>query len=225
MKKNFHQMMKSACYAVLLVFLSLFFSNSAVAGILHFKMTAPKTTLAIGETTTVTVLAWVNDSIAAPANGLDTWQLDLSVNNNGVVGITKTGSVADITLLAPNPDPAWSGWKASTVNTPVTGEVRAVAVNQLVVGAPSYTGVGGFSQIFTFKIEALANGIATYTITDDGEGLFGILADGTQYDNSITPGSVIFDAGSSNNTFTVIPEPTTLAIFAFAGLFAALRRK
>jgi hypothetical protein len=222
--KKIHHLMKSAIFVYTLISIVLFV-NYADAGTLHFKMTAPKTTLAIGETTTVTVLAWVNDSIAAPANGLDTWQLDLGVNNNGVVGITKTGTVADITLLAPNPDPTWSRWDPTSVNSPITGEVRKVAVNQVGVGDPSYTGVGGFSEIFTFKIEALANGIATYTIKDDGEGFFGILADNTLYDNSVTPGSVVFDAESSNNTFTVIPEPTTLAIFAFAGLFAALRRK
>jgi len=222
--KRIHQLVKSVSVSLLVVLIVLSV-NSASAGVLHFKMTAPKTTLAIGETTTVTVLAWVYDSIASPSNGLDTWQLDLSVDDTGIIDITKTAGVADITLLAPNPDPAWSDWKHSTVNTPVTGEVRAVAVNQLVVGAPSYTGVGGFSQIFTFQIEGLAAGTATYTITNDGEGCFGILSGGTEYDNSVTPGSVVFDAESSNNTFTVIPEPTTLAIFAFAGLLAALRRK
>ncbi|MGD0784551.1 MAG: PEP-CTERM sorting domain-containing protein [Sedimentisphaerales bacterium] len=225
MKKNFHQVVKSACYAFLLVFLSLFFSNYATAGTLHFKMTTPKTTLAIGETTTVTVSAWVDD--AASGNGLITWQTDLSVDNTGVVGITKTGSVADISLLAPSDrDSTFSGWSSASVNAPITGEVREVVVVQRVLSNPSNVGVGGYTDIFTFNIEALANGTATYTLCDDGGGLFfGTLVNRTEYDNGDIPGSVVFDAGSSNNTFTVIPEPTTLAVFAFAGLWAALRRK
>jgi hypothetical protein len=187
-------------------------------------MSAPKTTLAVGENITVTVSAWVDDAIASPDNGLDTWQLDLSVNNTGVIEITKTGSIADITLLAPDPDPTWSGWDETSVNSLVSGEVRSVAVTQRIFGNPSSVGVGGYTNIFTFDIQAMSAGTASYTICDDGGGLFyGALVNGTEYEY----GSVVFDSESSNRTFTVVhvPEPMSLAIFALAGSLAAIRRR
>lgn len=224
--KSFCSLRGGFCLCILLaVVLSV---NSVSAGVLHFKMTAPKTTLALGEEVTVTVSAWVDDPIAAPDNGLDTWQLDLSVNNTGVIGITKTGSVANITLLAPNPyHPMFSGWSAASVNSPVSGEVRSVAVMQQVYGAPSYVGVGGYTNLFSFNIQALSVGTASYTIRDDGGGLFyGCLVDATEYDNAVVPGSVVFDSESSNRTFTVhVPEPMSLAIFALAGLMATVRKR
>jgi len=224
--KRIHPLMKSAVCVYALISIVLFV-NYAAADTLHFKMTASKTTLTVGEGVTVTVSAWVDDPMASPNNGLITWQADLSVDNTGVVEITKTGSVADITLLAPSDrDPTFSGWNSTSVNSPITGEVREVVAIQNNISNPSYVGVGGYTDIFTFNIKALANGAATYTICDDGGGLFfGMLGDLTEYDNSVTPGSVVFDAQNSNNTFTVIPEPTTLAIFVCAGLLAALRRK
>ena len=221
--KKIHPVMKSVFVSLSLVLIVLFV-NSAFAGELHFKMTAPKTTLNVDEEVTVTVSAYINDSVALPANGLDTWQLDLSVNNSGIIGITKTGSNANITLLAPNPDMSYSGWDGASVNSPITGEVRSVGVVQKVIGAPSYTGVGGYSDIFTFKIKALALGTATYTICNDGGGgFFAFLADSTYYEGS----NIIFDAGISNNTFTVIsaPEPASLVLFALAGILASVKKK
>lgn len=219
--KKIHQVMKSVS-ALLFLVLIVLSVNSASAGMLHFKMTAPKTTLTVDEEVTVTVSAWVDDPIAEPDNGLDTWQLDLSVNNTGIIEITKTGTNADIILLAPDPDMDYSGWDKTSVNLPITGEVRNVAVVQQVIGAPSYTGVGSYSNIFTFHIKAKTLGTATYTICDDGGGgFFAYLADNTYYEG----GSIIFDAGISNNTFTVIPEPASLTLFALAGILASIRRK
>lgn len=218
---------ESVCLPLVAV-LILFSVNSAFAGILHFKMTAPKTALTVGDEVTVTVSAWVDDVNAEPDNGLDTWQTDLSVDNTGIIEITKTGTIANITLLAPDPDPTWSGWNDGTVNSPVTGEVRQVVVNQRIVGNPSYIGVGGFSDIFTFNIKALAAGSATYTICDDGGNLFyGALADGTEYDNAANPGSVVFDSSASNCTFTVtpVPEPVSFMVFTLAGFFVSLKKR
>jgi hypothetical protein len=214
---------KKVCKSALLLAFVALFVPQVSAGMLHFKMTAPKTTLEVGEEVTVTVSAWVDSSMAAPDNGLDTWQLDLSVNNTGVIEITKTGLNANIALLAPNPDMSYSGWDKASVNSLVTGEVHGVQVVQQEIGAPSYTGVGGYSDIFTFNIKALAHGTATYTICDDaGSGFFAYLSDGTYYENS----NIVFDAEVSNNVFTVAaPEPASLVIFAFAGLLASLRKK
>lgn len=223
--KKIHQEMKSVFISLLVIF-TVSGINRVSAGALYFKMAASKTTLTVGEEISITVSAWVNDPIAEPDNGLDTWQADLSVDNTGIIEITATGGVADITLLAPDPDPMWSGWDETSVNSPITGEVREVVVIQEEVGAPSYIGVGGYSEIFTFNIKALSLGTATYTILNDGGGLFyGALADGTEYDNDIIPGSVIFDAENSNRTFTVIPEPASFSVFAFAALLAVFKKK
>lgn len=225
--KNFHQVVKSAFSAFLLVSLFIFI-QSANAGVLYFKMTAPKTTLEVGEEVTVSVFAWIDDSVASSDNGLDTWQLDLSVSGTGIVEITQTGGVADISLLAPSPlDTYWSGWNTSSVNSPATGEVREVVATQLVYGTPSLVGVGGYTEIFTFNIKALSAGTITYTICDDGGGLFyGELVDGTEYDNDVAAGSVVFDTENSDMTFTVqIPEPASMALFALAGLFSIIRKK
>ncbi len=217
--KKILQVKKSVFVSLLLVFLMVFI-NSVSAGEVHFKMTAPKTTLAIGEEVLVTVSAWVDDPVALPDNGLDTWQLDLSVDNTGIIEITKTGADADITLLAPDPDMDWSGWNEASVNSPTTGEVRGVGVVQQEIGAPSLTGVGGYSDIFTFNIKGLAEGTAVYTICDDtGGGFLAYLADNTLYMGS----SIIFDEGSSN-TFTVVPEPVTFTLFALAGIAASFRK-
>ncbi|OHB49847.1 MAG: hypothetical protein A2Y10_09485 [Planctomycetes bacterium GWF2_41_51] len=227
MKKNL-QVKKSAFTAFLLASFCVFI-NISNAGVLNFKMTAPKTTLQLGEEVTVSVSAWVNDTLASPDNGLDTWQVDLSVSQTGIVEITKTGNVANILLLAPNPDTMWSGWNSSSVNNPSTGEVRSVAVLQSDVGAPSTVGVGGYTDIFTFTIRALSLGTLTYNICDNGGGgFFGILAEGEEFDNDvIDAGDVVFDSQNSDATFTVIPvpEPASLAIFAFAGLLSFLRKK
>jgi hypothetical protein len=226
--KDTHQVMKIVAFAFLsiLVVLSI---NQAAAGILHFKMTAPKTTLTVNEEVAVTVSAWVDDPIASPNNGLITWQVDLSVNNTGILEITKTGTVADITLLAPpDQDTTFSTWDYESVNSPITGEVREVVVVQRIISNPSYVGVEEYTDIFTFNIQALSVGTAVYTIRDDGGGLFfGMLVNRTEYDNDVISGSVVFDASTSDHIFTVVsvPEPISLTIFAFAGLLAALRKK
>lgn len=228
--KSFHRMAGNVVFAFLAVLIIVILTlpaNSVLAGTIQFKMTAPKTTLTVGEVITVTVSAWVNDPIAQPDNGLDTWQLDLSVDNTGVIEITKTSDVADITLLAPNPDSYWSGWKESSVNSPVTGEVREVAVTQQIIGAASYTGVGGYSDIFTFNIIGSAVGTATYTICDDstgdGSGIYAFLSDESYYEGD----DMVFDASGSDNVFTVIavPEPASFAVFILAGVLAASKRR
>jgi hypothetical protein len=223
--KKIHQMVKSTFSAFLAALCILIFISNANAGILYFKMTAPKTTLEIGEEVTVSVSAFIDDALASPDNGLDTWQLDLSVSQTGIVEITKTGTIANINLIAPDPDPDWSRWTANSVNSPNTGEVRNVSVIQNTIGNPSVTGVGQYSEIFNFKIKAIGAGSTVYSICNDGGGgFFAYLADDTLYDADNAPGSVVFDAANSNNVFTVVPEPCSIAFFAFAGMLA-LRKK
>jgi hypothetical protein len=228
--------LKLICFATLVL---LFFNAVSFADLL-FKMTSeegnlghPITGLVIGEKVNVHVWAWVNDAIAEPDNGLDTWQMDMDVDNTGVIQITKTGGVANIDLIAPDPDPLWSGWDEASVNNEgspyfgATGEVREVVVTQDVVSAPSYTGVGGYSEIFSFQIEAIGVGTATYTLKKNFPGglFLGMLADGTEFDYDIDPGSVYFDATVSEHVFTVVPEPASLLIMAFITGLALRNRR
>ncbi|MEN6386469.1 MAG: hypothetical protein ABFD79_14920 [Phycisphaerales bacterium] len=226
MKKNL-QLVKSTFSAFLLAIFVLILSTTN-AGTLYFKMAAPKTTLEIGEEVVVTVSAWVNDIAATGINGLDTWQLDLSVSQTGIVEITNTGGTADISLLAPDPDLLLSGWDEESINTPFTGEARSIAVTQDVFGNPTTIGVAVYTDIFTFKIKGLSLGSVTYEIcSDNGGGLLGILRDGKEFDNDSYDayGSVDFDAENSDAVFTVIPEPASLTVFAVAGLISIIRKK
>jgi hypothetical protein len=228
---------KLICFATLVL---LSFNAVSSAG-LSFKMTSEQgdlgdsiTGLVIGEKVNVHVFAWVDDVRAEPDNGLDTWQMDMDVDNTGVIQITKTGDVANINLIAPDPDTYWSGWDDDSVNNEgspyfgATGEVREVTVIQNTPGTPSYTGVGGYSEIFSFQIEAIGLGTATYTLKKNfPEGLFlGILVNDIEFDYDINPDSVYFDAAGSEHVFTVVPEPASLLIMAFmAGLALRSRKK
>ncbi len=226
--------MNSKLKIICVVALSILFFNAVSSAAIVFKMTCdvgdlghPITGLEIGEKVNLHVWAWVDDSRADTYNGLDTWQMDMDVDNTGVIQITKTGGVANITLIAPDPDLDYSGWDEASVNLGTTGEVREVTVIQKVIGAPSYTGVGGYSEIFSLQIEALSVGTATYTLKKNfPSGLFlGILADGTEFDYDVNPSSVYFNATGSEHVFTVVPEPGSLLIMTFMAGFALRSRK
>jgi PEP-CTERM motif len=231
------------CIAILPILTLFCLSSVSVAGLtltnptLVFKMTADETSLMPGETTTVHIWAWIYTpaGIEKPNKGLDTWQLDLSVNNTNVISITS------LSVLAPNPNHAYPAYQSSSLNNPVTGEVRQVAVSQIVTGAPSLIGVGvdnnidnaaNYSEICSFVIKAAQNPAASsaaYTIMDEGAGWFGILANsaGTTFDNSDNSayGGTYFYAAGSQHVFTIIPEPASMVLLATAAAFALRRRK
>ncbi|MCJ7777571.1 MAG: PEP-CTERM sorting domain-containing protein [Sedimentisphaerales bacterium] len=229
--------LKLTCFATLVL---LFFNAASSADLVNptlvFKMTADKTALLPGEQTTGHIWAWIYTptGIEEPNNGLDTWQLDLSVDTTSVIEILS------LNVLAPNPNPAYPPYQLASLNNPITGEVRRVAVSQLVTGAPSLTGVGvdndidnpaNYSEICNFTIRAIQDPLASsasYTIMNDGGGgWFGILADSKEFDNeSITAyGGTYFYASGSDHVFTIIPEPATVVLFAAAAAFALRRRK
>jgi hypothetical protein len=233
-----------ACLVILLILTLFCLSSVSVAGptltnpTLVFKMTADKTALMPDETTTVHIWAWIYTpaGIEKPNKGLDTWQLDLSVDNTDVISITS------LNVLAPNPNPAWPAYQVSSLNNPVTGEVRQVAVSQITTNAPSLIGVGvnndidnaaNYSEICRFTIQAAQTPLAssaTYTIKNDGgSGWFGILADsaGTTFDNSDSSayGGTYFYAAGSEHVFTITPEPASMVLLATAAAFALRRRK
>ncbi len=209
---------------------------------LVFKMTADDTTLVPGEQTTVHLWAWIYTptGIEKPDKGLDTWQLDLSVDNTNVIQIVS-GSIHTVA-----PSPRWTGideYQASSLNNPITGEVRGVTVVQDVAGAASTTGVGddddidnpdNYTEICYFTIQAMLtpeSSSATYTIMDEGGGWFGLLADDvldpTIFDNSDPEayGGTYFYADGSDHVFTIVPEPASMLLFITASAFALRRRK
>ena len=219
--------------AIGVVLIILVVGSACQAGLV-FRMTADQTTLLVGETVTVHVWAWADDPCAVAGNGLGLWQMDLDVvetDGPGVVKITDTAGVADIDLIAPAPlDGFFSGWDPCTVNQPVSGEARQLTV--LTTASSSDTGVGtgdgdinnpanwAGNEIFSFQIEAMTPGTATYTLKDDGgAGFLGDLVDGdTQFDG-------FFDVPGSDRLFTVLPEPGTLALVATVGVIACRRRQ
>lgn len=221
--------------SILTLFLSCSLSYAISNPTLVFKMTADKTSLTPGEQTTIHIWAWIYSSsgMEKPNNGLDTWQLDLHLNNTGVIEIKS------LNVLAPNPNLAFPAYQLSSLNNPLTGEVRSVAASQISTGAPSLTGIGvdnnidnanNYSEICRFVIQARQNPLAystTYTIMNEGAGWFGYLANGELFDNSdITAnGGTYFYAAGSNNVFTIVPEPTTLSLIMAAAAFSLRRRK
>jgi hypothetical protein len=230
-----------ACLGVLPILALFCLSSVSVAAFttnptLVFKMTADKTTLMPSEQTTVHIWAWIYTpaGIDKPNKGLDTWQFDLSVNNNNVISITS------LDVLAPNPNRGYPAYQSSSLNNPITGEVRQVGVSQIVTGAPSLIGIGlddninnaaNYSEICRFTIRGGNNPLesAAYTIMNEGAGWFAYLADstGTLFDNSDSSayGGTYFYAAGSQNIFTVTPEPASMVLLATAAAFALRRRK
>jgi hypothetical protein len=203
-------------------------------------MTADKTALTPGEQTTMHIFAWIYTptGIEKPNKGLDTWQLDLSVDNADVIQIVS----GSIHTLAPSPrNTVYSEYQVSSLNNPKTGEVRNVGESQLVTGAASLVGVGidnnldtlgNYTEICRFTIQAMQNpqaSSAAYTIMNEGAGWFGYLADsgGTLFDNSDSSalGGTYFYAGGSQNVITIVPEPASMVLLATAAAFALRRRK
>jgi hypothetical protein len=230
--------LKLTCFAALvLLFFNTVSSADLVDPTLVFKMSADKTALLPNEETMVHIWAWIYTptGIEKPDNGLDTWQLDLRVDTTNVIEIVS------LDVLAPSPrNPAYPPYNPASLNTPITGEVRRVAVIQLEVGAPSLTGVGidndidnptNYSEICNFTIKAIGAPLtsASYTIMNDGGGgWFGILTDGTEFDNDSPTayGGTYFYASGSDHVFTIItPEPATVVLLAIASVFALRRRK
>jgi len=231
----------SFCLGILPILTLLCLSSVSVAALtdptLVFKMTADKTSLMPSEQTTMHVWAWIYTpaGVEKPNKGLDTWQLDLSVNNNNVISITS------LTVLAPNPSTSYPAYQSSSLNNPLTGEVRSVAVIQKVAGASSMTGIGAdnnidnsanYSEICRFTVQATQTPLASsaaYTIMNEGSGWFAYLADsaGTLFDNSDSSayGGTYFYATGSQNVITIIPEPASMVLLATTAAFVLRRRK
>ncbi len=225
--------------AFLLVALNTAMSVTLTGPTLVFKMTADKTALLPGESSTAHVWAWIYDpaGIEQPDNGLAAWQLDLSVDNTGVISIVP----GSINMLAPVRNPALPPWDVASLNNPVTGELRKVAISALDPTGPSTVGVGhdldithhaNYSEIFNFTVQASLSPLhttATYTIMNDGAGWFGILprpGAGTYFDSSDPEdyGDTCFYTEGSDNVFTIVPEPGTLLLLSAMTVLSLRRR-
>jgi hypothetical protein len=193
---------------------------------INFQMHADTTELLVGQSTLVTVSAWIDDPIAVAGNGLDTWQLDATVDVGGVVSVTG------LTMIAPDPDTGYANW--TSLNSP-DGAIDGATVTQQTIGAPSNTGVLGYgdddelkySDIFSFSITALAEGTVTYAIGGDGGGFYAFLADDSLFENAGgADGGVYFDAAGSDNVFDVssTPEPCTMLLLGIGSLVLRRRR-
>jgi hypothetical protein len=206
-------MKKSIVMLCLVALLCLSASSDAA---LVFKITSDQSQLTVGQTTTMHVWGWANDSAATGNNGLVDWELSLTVNNGGIVEITKNNNAkGDITILTPSPfSTITPNWNHASVNASKTGQVAGINALRNP-DTSSTTGVGAYAELFRFNIKAIGQGVVSYTVAN---GAFGDLVDGTPLDMS-------FDSGSSSNILTVVPEPATLIILSGFGIAGVLTRR
>lgn len=187
---------------------SLWGVSVSVAG-LEVKLVAPKTDLLPSEQITVTLYAYANHALATGTNGLNAWQFDVLVSQTGVVQVVP-GSVV---LLAPTPFVTnLSGF--TSINTPKTGQITYLHV-VTNYGQPSTAGVGGFTAIAQFDIQAIGSAGQSVDFSLGGNA-YGILADDTEL-------NFVFDSQNSQRTFTIVPEPATMALFVVGCAFLRKR--
>jgi hypothetical protein len=168
------------------------------------RLDADKTTINVGEELTVRILGKAADPAATGTNGINMWEMGISVpsTDNGVISV-KTGLDGNglFTFVPPS-----GGYAADPVivNTPSIGDVRFVGL--ATQGTQSTTmGVNQFSLLASFTIIGMKQGTVTYTVNGDYLGF-----DAGLKDRQYLVGS--FDAGNSVHTFTVLPEPGCLLI-------------
>lgn len=184
---------------------------------LRFKMTSDKTALDIGETAVIEIFAYADDPLAAGNNGLNSWQLSMLVSGDGTVAVNE----GSITLSAPFSFDSLN----TSINTP-SGSIKDLAMNSLITPVDSALAVGDYQKIAEFSIQALSVGQVEYSIGDAGLGFFGILRDYNPADMG-TWGNYLegtFDAASSINQLTVVPEPATFVLLGGMSLYLIRRR-
>jgi hypothetical protein len=175
---------------------------------LSFKMTAEKTTLAVGETTVISLFAYAEE--ADGQNGLNSWQLSAFVSGTGQLKVAE-GSLYVVRPFAA--DVLTAG-----INTP-PGAIRDLSMTALQARVNSSLGVGGYQKIAEFMVEAVKAGSVVYALGDGGAGFGGILRD---YDpvNPATWANMlegVFNEAESQRVFTIVPEPTSLVVFGLLG--------
>lgn len=198
-----------------------FIITSSSFGALSFKMTADKTTLAVGQTAVVSLFAYAEE--AAGLNGLNSWQLSAFVSGTGTLKVVP----GSLTVVKPFPADVLFG----NINSPM-GTIRDLSLTAFSAGTDSSLGVGGYHKIAEFAVEAVAVGEVVYSLADGGTGFGGVLRDYNPL-NPTTWGNVlggVFNEADSQRIFrivSVVPEPTSLILLGSMGLmvFRARCRK
>lgn len=195
--------------------LFIFISPSSFASLL-FKMTADKTTLAVGETAVVSLLAYAEE--ADGLNGLNGWQLSAFVSGTGTLKVVP----GSLTVLRPFA----ADVLMASINSP-SGDIRDLSLTAVQPRTDSTLGVGGYDKIAEFMVEAVAAGEVIYTLADGGAGFGGVLRDYNPFDMD-TWGYMlagVFNTAESDRVFTIVPEPASLAVLGVMGLVALKTRR
>lgn len=182
-----------------------------------FKMEAPTTDLVLGgPAVTVTVSAWADDLEATGTNGLNYWALSALVDTDGVAEVVGSSIIPLNLTTGFETDSA----SVNQIGTGGTGSIDYLNTYPSGSEQPSGVGVGGYTPIAQFDIQAIGSvgQSVTYTLGDTG-GFLGILYDGT----TILDGQ--FDVGASQNVFTIVPEPATLLMLGLGTMLAYRRKK
>lgn len=205
--------MKKSFLFLLVVILYLTISTASNAA-LYFKMTTDKTQIAIDETATITLSAKCEEAI--DLNGLNNWQLGLTVAGLGSVEVLE----GTITLFAPFAYD--TAIMYDNVNNPL-GSIEDLQLNPISPPEDSVLGVGDYDQIAQFMIRGVSEGDVTYTIGNFDGDFFGLLRD---YDFMTGEGKYdgIFDMAASTYQLTVVPEPASFLLFGGVSLFLLRRR-
>ena len=183
---------------------------------LLFKMESSTTELLPGQTVTVTISAWANDALATGDNGLNYWSLSALVDTSSIVEVVD-GSIVPLGLV-----PADFAIEYNAINgggAGGTGSIDYLSVQPASSAKNSMVGVGGYAPVAQFDIKAIGSvGQSVGYTLGDTAGFNGILKDFTVLDGQ-------FDANNSVTTFTIVPEPATMALLGMGGLITLCRKK
>jgi hypothetical protein len=206
------------CYALVISLVLCAHADAAF----KLKVEVDDTTLLPGETTLVRVYGLVEE--AGVDNGLALWEMDVDLDLDGVIKVTDTAGEANITMVAPSPyyvNALFPNWDAFNAGVSGTIDYANILIDENET--TSSTGVGGYSELFNFEIEAL-NVVTQTTVGYSLSGVVGELMDGQAFGMGASGVAMDVSDGVLNKV-TVLPEPSSLLILSGLGIIGYLRRK